>query len=58
MTILEQFTIKGKSAVYIGVFIELYHWKNFRQVYEIYKIIELKKIYDLTMKNLYSLDAY
>ncbi len=40
----ERFTPKGKSVTYTGVLVELYNWKNRGHVYEIHRIIELKKI--------------
>lgn len=43
MTDLEQFTLKNKPITYIRAFIELYNQKNHKQIYDIYKIIKLKK---------------
>ena len=39
----EQFTSKGKPITYTGAFTKLYNLKNYKQVYEIYKMIELEK---------------
>lgn len=54
----KQFTLKNKSVTYTRAFIELYNQRNCGQVFEIYGIIEFKKIRTLTIENLYNLDAY
>lgn len=51
-------TFKKKYVVYIKVFVEFYNKKNFGQVSEIHKRIELKKICVLIIKNSRNLDAY
>lgn len=55
---LEQFIIKNKSITYIGAFDKLYNWKNCRQIYEIYRMVELEKEYVSTFKNSYNLGVY
>ena len=48
---LQQFTPKSKPVTYTEAFIELYNWRNGRQVHKIYKIIEFKKMYALIVEN-------
>lgn len=55
---LRQFTLKNKPIIYIGIFVKLYNWKNHKQVYEIYGIIELEKMCTLTIKNFYNLSIH
>lgn len=55
---LEWFTLKDKLVIYTDAFIELYNAKNLRQVHEIYRMIELKKMYTLTVENLRNLDSH
>ena len=55
---LERFTHKGKRVTYTRAFVELYNWRNGRQVYEIHRMIELKKICSLTVKNPHDLGAH
>ncbi len=54
----ERFTDKGKPIIYIRAFVELYNWSNRKQVYEIYGIVELKKIYTSTAKHSCNLGAH
>ena len=54
----KQFTFKSKPVTYIKLFIELYYWGNSRQVYEIYGMIELKKMCILTAKNHCNFNAH
>ena len=54
---LERFTPKSKPVTYTRVFVELYNWRNYGQVYEIYEITELEKMRALTVKNLHNLGA-
>ena len=46
-----QFIEKSKPITYIEAFVKLYNWKNRGQIYEIYGIIELKKICALMAKH-------
>ena len=55
---LEQFILKSKPVIYTRAFVQLYNWKNHEQVHEIYTMIELKKMYALTVKNHYNLSAH
>ena len=55
---LKCFILKSKSIIYTRVFIELYNLKNHKQVYEIYRIIELEKIYALIVENPYNFNVY
>ncbi len=55
---LKWFTPKSKPVTYTKVLVELYNWRNQEQIYKIYKIIELKKIYVMIAKNSYNLGAY
>ena len=50
ITNLEQFTDKSKPIIYRGVFVKLYNWRNHKQVFEIYGMIELKKMHASTGK--------
>ena len=52
------FIDKSKLIIYIRVFVELYNWKNHRQVYKIYRIVELEKIYTLMAKYPYNLSTH
>ena len=58
VAILEYFTLKNKPVIYTGVFIKFYNWKNHKQVYEIYYMIEFKKIPTSTTKNPFDLSVY
>lgn len=58
MTDSKQFTFKNKPITYSEAYIDLYNWKNYGQVYKIYKIIELKKMRILIAKNLHNFDTY
>ncbi len=40
----ERFTDKGKPIIYIGASVELYNWRNRRQVHEIHGMVELEKM--------------
>lgn len=55
---LDQFTQKYKPVINIKIFVEFYNQINHKQVFEIYRMIELKKIYILTTKNLHNLGTY
>ena len=44
--------------IYIGAFVKFLNQKNYNQVYEIYKIVELKKMCTLIMKNSYYFGVY
>lgn len=55
---LEQFTSKNKPIIYTRIFFEFYNWKNRKQVYEIYIMIEFEKRYTLIANNLRNLDIY
>lgn len=55
---LKLFIFKRKLIIYIEAFIELYNSKSCEYVNEINGIIDFKKIYILTIKNPYNLDAY
>ncbi len=54
----EQFTDKGKQIPYIRSFVELYNWKNRKQVHEIYGMVELEKMCTSTTKNPYNLGTH
>ena len=54
----ECFIPKDKPVSYIGVFIKLYKWKNHAQVYEIHRMVKLKKMRTLTMENPRNLDVH
>ncbi len=54
----EQLTDKSKPIIYIGAFVELYNWRNRREVHEIYGIIELEKIHTSTAEHSRNLDTY
>ena len=55
---LEWFTPKSKPVIYIGALVELYNWRNYRQIYKIYKMIELEKMHALITENPCNLGAY
>ena len=54
----EQFTPKCKLVIYAGAFVELYNWRNCRQVHEIHGMIELKKMRASTVENPCNLGPY
>lgn len=54
----EQFTPKGKPLIYTRAFVKLYNWKKHKQIYEIYKMIELEKMHALTTNNLCNLGPH
>ena len=54
----EQFTNKNKPITYIEVFVELYYSRNRRQVYEIYKMVELEKMCASTAEHPYNLGIH
>lgn len=54
----KRFTPKGNLVTYTKAFIELYNWRNCGQVYEIHKMIELKKMRILIAENCCNLDAH
>lgn len=39
----EWFTAKSEPIINIGVFVELYNWKNYGKMHEIYGIVELQR---------------
>lgn len=47
-----------KKKIYFETFVKIYNFKNCRQDYEIYREIELKKIYILTVENPYNQNVY
>lgn len=55
---LEQFTLKNMSVTYTRAFVEFYNQRNNRQIYEIYKMIELEKICSLTTENPCNFDTH
>lgn len=55
---LKRFTFKNKPIIYTRTFVKLYNWRNPKQIYKIYRIIECKKIYILTIKNFYNFGVY
>ena len=57
MVDLEQFTPKSKLVIYTKALVELYNWKNRRQVHEIYGMVELEKMRALIAKNLRNFSA-
>ena len=54
----KRFIFKGKSVTYTGAFVEFYNWRNCKQVYEIYEMIELEKMRALTIENPRNLGTY
>ena len=50
--------LKEKPIAYTGAFVEFYKWRNCRQVYEIYGIVELEMWYISIIENLHNLSAY
>lgn len=60
ITIIDQdgFTQKDKFMTYTKIFVRFYIGRNCGRVYEIYRMIELEKIYILTTKNVYNFDAH
>ncbi len=40
----EWFIDKDRPIIYIGIFVELYNWKNHRQVHKIHGMVELEKM--------------
>lgn len=60
MTVIdpEQFISKDKLVIYTKTFVKLYNQSNYKQVYEIHKIIKLVKMRISTMENLYNLEAH
>lgn len=54
----ERFTAKNNLIIYIEAFAKLYNQKICRQIYKIYKIIELKKWQNFIAKYPYNLGAY
>lgn len=47
----KQITAKDKPITHTWVFVEFYNYKNYGQVYEIYRMIKLKKMCILTAYN-------
>lgn len=58
MADLKCFILKDKQVIYTRIFVKFYHWRNRGQIYKIYVIIKLEKIYALTRKNPYNLGTY
>ena len=54
----KRFTPKKKLVIYIEAFIKLYNSKNNSQVYEIHAIVELEKMWTMTIKILCNLNTY
>ena len=58
MTDLEQLTSKNKPVIDTRAFIELYNWRNHRQIHEICRMIKLKKIHASIVENPCNLSTY
>ena len=54
----ERFTAKNKPITYTRAFVELYKWRNSRQVHKIYKMVELDKWHALMAENPCNLSAH
>lgn len=54
----ELFTYKNKLDIDIRAFVQLYNQSNYKQVYEIYMIIEFKKIHILIIYNFHNLSVH
>lgn len=54
----EQFIAKAKVIIYISTFIELYKQKNYKQVYEIYRIVEFESWHKSIAQNPCILNTY
>ncbi len=54
----ERFTDKSIPIIYIGAFVELYNWRNRRQVHEIHGMVELEKMRASTAEYLRNLGTY
>lgn len=54
----ERFSLKSKPVIYTRTFVEFYNLRNYKQIHKIYGMIELQKIYTLTMDNFNHLDAH
>ena len=54
----KRFTAKGKPIIYTWAFVELYKWRNRRQVHEIYRMVELDKWHASTAENPRNLAAH
>lgn len=55
---IEWFIFKGILITYIRAFVEFYKWKNYGQVYDIYRMIKLEKIHVLTLENFDNFGTY
>lgn len=40
---LQQLNLRRKLVMYIGIFVEIYHWQKRELVYETHEMIELEK---------------
>ena len=58
MADLKHFSLKDKLIRYTKVFVELYNWRNYEQVYKIYRMIKIKKIRILTIENFCNIDDF
>ena len=54
----EWFTAKGKPITYIKAFVELYKWRNRKQVYEMHGMVELDKWHASIAENTFNLGAH
>ena len=54
----EWFTAKGKPIIYTRTFVELYKWRNYRQVHEIHGMVGLDKWHAPTAENPCNLSAH
>lgn len=54
----KRFIFIDKLVLSIRAFVQLFNQKNCAQVYKIYNIIELEKIYTLITKDFCNFDAY
>lgn len=53
----QQLDYKEKLVIYIGVFIEIYDWRNRKLAYETYEIVKLEKYLILRVESLLNLDV-
>lgn len=54
----KQFILESELVTYIGVFVELYYWRNHEQIHELHGMMELGKMHALTAENPRNLGAY
>lgn len=52
------FIFQSKLVIYIGKFVELYDWRNRKQVHGMYGMIKLKKMSTLIAKNSHNLSFH